>query len=101
MRRRRAVLMTVLSVLTVVGFLFAFVYPTSTYFRQRSELGRATERLERLERETKRLEAESEKLRGDAEVERLAREQYGLVRLGETPYVLVPVTPTTTVPPDE
>jgi cell division protein FtsB len=91
--------MTVLSVLAVVGFLFAFVYPTSTYFRQRSQLGTATERLERLERETKRLQAESEKLRGDAEVERLAREQYGLVRQGETPYVLVPTTPTT-VPSD-
>jgi cell division protein FtsB len=83
----------------VVGFLFAFVYPTSTYVRQRSQLSKASERLERLERETERLQEESERLQGDAEVERLAREQYGLVRPGESPYVLVPATPTTTLPP--
>ena len=100
-RRRRAVLTTVLGALAVVGLLFAFVYPTSTYFRQRSQLSKASERLERLEREAERLQAESDKLRGDAEVERLAREQYGLVRVGETPYVLVPATPTTTVPPTQ
>lgn len=100
-RRRRAVLTTVLGALAIVGFLFAFVYPTNTYFRQRSEIGEANERLARLEAETKRLEEESRKLLGDKEVERLAREQYGLVRPGETPYVLVPTTPTTTVPPEE
>lgn len=99
-RRRRAVLTTVLGALAIVGFLFAFVYPTSTYFRQRAQLGKANERLERLVAEIKRLEQESEKLLGDAEVERLAREQYGLVRPGETPYVLVPTTPTTTAAPE-
>ncbi len=90
-----------LGVLAIVGGLFAFVYPTSTYLRQRAELGKATERLERLREETARLERESDKLRGDAEVERLAREQYGLVRPGETPFVLVPSTPTTTTPLDD
>jgi cell division protein FtsL len=89
-------LATVLLCLTVVAMLFAFVYPTSTFLQQRSELGAAHTRLARLESETRRLEAESKKLQGDAEVERLAREQYGLVRPGETPYVLVPEAPTTT-----
>jgi cell division protein FtsB len=91
----------VLLALTVVGFLFAFVYPTSTFLRQRSELGAAHQRLDRLEAETRRLQRASEKLKGDTEVERLAREQYGLIRPGETPYVLVPATPTTTVPPSK
>jgi len=31
-------------------------------------------------------------------VERRAREDYGLVRPGETPYVLVPAPPPTTAP---
>jgi cell division protein FtsB len=99
-RRRRATLLSVLAGLTVVGFLFAFVYPTSTYLRQRAELSKSNERLDRLNAETKRLQHESDKLHGDAEVERIAREQYGLVRPGETPYVLVPSTPTTTTPAD-
>jgi cell division protein FtsB len=91
--------LSVLGALVVVGGLFAFVYPTSTYLRQRAELGQAEERFDRLVEETNRLERESEKLQGDAEVERIAREQYGLVFPGETPFVLVPATPTTTLPP--
>lgn len=74
----------------LVGFVVAFVYPTRTYLRQRTELSAAETRLEVLERETKVLEAESARLESDAEIERVAREQYGLIRPGETPYVLVP-----------
>lgn len=76
--------------LAVVGFLFAFVYPTSTFLRQRADIAKAEERIERVKEETRRLEAENERLLTDEEVERLAREQYGLVRPGETPFVLVP-----------
>ena len=92
-RRRRAVLSTILLGLAIVTFLFAFVYPTSTFLRQRSEVDAAQRRLERLETETARLWDETEMLLTDEEVERLAREQYGLVRPGETPYVLVPAAP--------
>ena len=97
-RKRRAVLGTTLLGLAIVGLLFGFVYPTSTFLRQRSDMHRAEERLQRLERETRRLENEGKKLQGDAEVERLAREQYGLVRPGETPYAVVPQSTTTTFP---
>ncbi len=95
-RRRRIAVTTVLLGLAVVGFLFAFVYPTSTYLQQRSELGKGEERIARVEAETKRLEQQNEQLLTDEEVERLAREQYGLVRPGETPFVLVPAAPSTT-----
>ena len=94
-RKRRAVLGTTLVGLAVVVFLFAFVYPTSTFFQQRSEVNEAEERLERLEAETRRLEQQTKKLNTDAEIERLAREQYGLVRPGETPYAIVPASSTT------
>lgn len=85
--------------LAVIALMFAFVYPTSTFFQQRSQIGAAEQRLSRIDDEAKRLEKENAQLKGDAEVERIAREQYGLVRPGETPYVLVPAaTPTTTTP---
>jgi cell division protein FtsB len=85
--------------LAVVGFLFAFVYPTRTYLDQRDQLHQAEERLDVIRRETAELEADTERLKGDAEVERIAREQYGLVRPGETSYVIVPATtPSTTSP---
>ncbi len=81
----------------LVGFVVAFVYPTRTFLRQRTELSAAETRLQVLERETKSLEADSARLGSDAEIERVAREQYGLIRPGETPFVLVPesTTPTT------
>jgi cell division protein FtsL len=95
-RRRRAMLGTVLLGLFVVGFLFAFVYPTSTFLNQRSEISAAERRLQELDRQTAKLQRENKKLTGDAEIERVAREQYGMARPGETPYVLVPAAPTTT-----
>ena len=82
--------------LAVIAFLFAFVYPTSTFLRQRSEMSDAEGRIARIEDETRKLDAENKRLEGDKEIERIAREQYGLVRPGETPFVLVPAAPTTT-----
>jgi cell division protein FtsB len=96
-RRRRIVMSTIALGLAAIALMFAFVYPTSTFFQQRSQIGAAEQRLSRIDDEAKRLEKENTQLQGDAEVERIAREQYGLVRPGETPYVLVPAaTPTTT-----
>ena len=85
--------------LALVGFLFAFVYPTRTYLDQRKQIASAQDRLDVLNTQTRSLERDTERLRGDAEVERIAREQYGLVRPGETPYVIVPATTPTTAPP--
>ena len=97
-KKRRAVIVSVLGALATVGLLFAFVYPTSTFLDQRSEINTAKQRLARIDAQTKKLEDETKRLKGDAEVERIAREQYGFVRPGETPYVIVPATPTTTTP---
>ncbi|HUV11565.1 MAG TPA: septum formation initiator family protein [Acidimicrobiia bacterium] len=82
----------------LVGFVVAFVYPTRTYLRQRTELAAAETRLDVLERETRALETDSTRLESDAEIERVAREQYGLIRPNETPYVLVPETAPPTTP---
>lgn len=84
--------------LAVVAALFAFVYPTRTFLDQRREIRAAERQLEVLERTTRALERDNERLGRDAEVERRAREDYGLVRPGETPYVLVPAPPTTRSP---
>jgi cell division protein FtsB len=97
-RRRRTTVKLSLVALVLVGFLFVFVYPTRTFLQQRDQTNSAQQRLELLRRQTKRLQQETKKLKGNAEVERLARERFGLVRPGETPYVIVP-TPTTTAAP--
>lgn len=97
-RGRRSTLVLLLLGLALVAALFAFVYPTRTYLSQRRELNEAQRQLEVLKENTKALEHDSARLQSDAEVEQRAREDYGLVRPGETAYVLVPAPPTTWVP---
>jgi cell division protein FtsB len=97
-RGRRSTLALLLLGLALVAVLFAFVYPTRTYLHQHRELTAAERQLQVLKDSTKSLQHDSAKLQSDAEVERRAREDYGLVRPGETPYVLVPSPPTTWVP---
>jgi cell division protein FtsB len=95
-RRRRALLAATVGGLMLVGLLFAFGYPTRTFLQQRSEIHATERHLANLQRATARLDRQSRQLQSDAAVERIAREQYGLVRPGETPYVLVPAPPSTT-----
>lgn len=89
-RRRRGVVVMAGLGLVLVVVLFAFVYPTRTFLQQREEVGAAERRLAVLEESTEALRRDNARLQSDAEVERRAREDYGLVRPGETPYVLVP-----------
>jgi cell division protein FtsB len=84
--------------LILVGFLFVFVYPTRTFLQQRSQKNAAERQLEVLHQQTKKLEEQTKKLKTDAEVEKLARERFGMIRPGETPYAPIPVPPTTTQP---
>ena len=100
---RRAAWPLIVSVI-LVGMLFLFVFPTRTYIAQRRSLSGAQNRVEVLSEQNQELAARVKKLNTDAEIERLAREQYNLVKPGEEAYAILPaptpVTPTT-VPPDE
>src|SRR4029453_18064913 len=60
--RRRRLLLGVLAALALVGFLFAFVYPTRTYLGQREQIRRAEERLTVLRRQTEALERDTKRL---------------------------------------
>jgi cell division protein FtsB len=97
-RRRRAVMAVTIGGLALIGLLFAFVFPIRTYLAQRGQISSASAHLAQLQRDTRQVEAQSRQLRGDAAVERIAREEYGLVRPGETPYVLVPAASSPTTP---
>lgn len=105
LRARAGMVRLIAASLALVAILFAFVFPTRTWVAQRSETNAATERLSVLERETEKLEREAERLRSRDEIERVAREQFGLVMPGEQAWAVVPApsttttTTTTTVPP--
>ena len=90
---------TALFLVVLVGLLFAFVYPTRTFLDQRAETDKARTQLEVLRAENARLARESKRLSTDSEIERLAREKYGLVKPGERPFVILPTPTTSTAPP--
>jgi cell division protein FtsB len=76
--------------IALAALLFLFVLPTRTYLAQRHSLTAVQTRLQVFERENAKLTAEADRLQTDAEIERLAREQYGLVKPGEKAFVIVP-----------
>ena len=101
MKLRKAV-WPVLVLVVLIGVLFVAVFPTRTWWAQRAEMKGATEQLQVLDEQNTLLAGRVEALQSDDEIERLAREQYNLVRPGEEAYALLPSagsTPTATVPP--
>lgn len=83
----------------LVGLLFLFVFPTRTYLAQRRGMDAAHQRVKVLSQQNRELAAQVKRLNTDSEIERIAREQYNLVRPGEEAYAILPapqpVTPTT------
>ena len=89
MRIRRALWPLLVSVV-LVGVMFAAVFPTRTYLAQRTSISRAEKQLDVLDEQNRALERRADALRSDAEIERLAREQYNLVKPGEEAYAVLP-----------
>jgi len=90
--RRRSVWIVLASV-TVVGVVFIGVYPTRTYFSQRSSLRSSQHQLDVLQAENTKLEQEAADLNTDSKIETLAREKYNLVRPGEEAFAILPAPP--------
>ena len=74
----------------LVGVVFLAVFPTRTYLSQRRDLSNTERRLAVLSRQNEELGARVARLNTDAEIERLAREQYNLVRPGEEAFAILP-----------
>jgi cell division protein FtsB len=86
---RRAFLPAV-AFLVLVGVLFVAVFPTRTWLAQRQSISAEEKRLRVLTEQNQALAARVQELETDAEIERLAREQYNLVRPGEEAYAILP-----------
>lgn len=74
----------------VAGILFAFVFPVRTYLAQQRTIRAAAARVQILDEQDARLSARADQLQTDAEIERLARQDYGMVKPGEEPYAILP-----------
>lgn len=89
MKIRRAV-WPVLLVVVLIGVLFVAVFPTRTWIAQKNETSSAVRQLQILDEQNTLLAARVDALESDDEIERLAREQYNLVKPGEEAYALLP-----------
>jgi cell division protein FtsB len=88
----RIALLTVFS----VAFLFAFVFPTSSYLAQARQVSRTRHDLGILREQNRALAKEDAKLQTNAEIERIARERYNMALPGERLFSIVPTAPATT-----
>lgn len=79
----------ILGVVILAVFVFG-VFPTGSYVEQRNELNRAIDELEQLEADNHELRDRVERLESDEEIERVAREDFGLVRPQEESYLILP-----------
>jgi cell division protein FtsB len=101
-RRRRARLTArALVVSAIVGAVLVLsIAPARMYFEQKAELAQMQRRAERLEAQTDALAARAEQLRDPETLERLARRCLGMVRPGETAFVVVPKEGAPVPPPE-
>lgn len=81
----------VVIVLLVVGLAGAMaITPTRELLEQRTRIAGMTSDLRRLQQANRHLRARIERLNDPDYLEQQAREQFGLVRPGETAYVVIP-----------
>jgi len=86
---RRLAWPSVIAVATL-AVVFVGIFPTRTYLDQRQRISAASAELEQLEATNAEMQARLDRLDTDEEIERVAREQYGLVKPGEEVYRVMP-----------
>ena len=73
-----------------IAVLAIYVFPTRTWLEQREALAETSVELTELRAEREALQARIDQLDSDAEIEAIARSEYGLVRPGEEAYAVHP-----------
>ena len=81
--------------LFVIGLL-AYFFPVRTYLEQQHRIDVAEERVRILDQQTAALEAQRKRAEAPAEIVRIARDRFGMVKPGEQPWAVVPGASTTT-----
>jgi len=89
------------SVLGLVGVLMLAVFPARALVAQHAERNQVAARIKVLDDRNRNLEGRAAALKTDAEIERLARQHYDLVRPGEVVFDIVapPAGPSPGPPP--
>lgn len=83
----------VVLLLVVAALLLSAVYPVRDYLASRRDIARLERRNELLGAEVASLRSQVRRLSTDEEVERIAREELGMVRPGERSFLIVEPPP--------
>lgn len=83
----------VVSALGLAGVLLLGVFPARAYLQQRHQRQAIRSDLAALSRLNDDLEKRKAVLQSDAEIERLARQHYSMIRPGEEAYAILPGLP--------
>ena len=70
--------------------VLAYMFPARSYVNQRNRITVAEKQLDLLRTQTKILRDQKKLLETPAEIERIARDRFGMVRPGEQPWAVVP-----------
>ncbi|HTW05895.1 MAG TPA: septum formation initiator family protein [Acidimicrobiales bacterium] len=76
--------------LFMAGSAYLFAYPTRTYLDQRRQIAAQEETISLLDAENSKLAAERAALQSNATIEKLARQEYGLVMPGQQAFMVLP-----------
>jgi len=88
-RGSRVAMLAVVGLVVVSAVLVTNVFPIRSLIAQQRRVDLAREQLTALQTENERLQASADFLATDTGVEMVARRDFGLVRPGETAYVVV------------
>lgn len=94
------VLLVTAVVVGSLAVLAAYVFPTRTWLDQRSALAQTDAQLRDIDAERDALQQRIDQLDTDAEIEQIARSQFGLVRPGEEAYSVLPAPEQPVAVPD-
>jgi cell division protein FtsB len=87
---RRSSWLLIASAVALAAVLFLFVFPTSSWLAQRRDRHQVEAELRLLTAQNQSLERRVHQLRTPAEIERIARAKYNLVRPGEEAFAILP-----------
>lgn len=82
--------------LAVIAIMFLFVFPTRSYLEQQRQVSSARHAVAALKVQNEQLARQAKQLQTRSEIERLAREQFNMVRPGEQAYTVLSSRSTTT-----
>lgn len=83
-------LLLLVSIAVVVSFLLSIGHRTIQIYQLQNEEARLRREVAVLEAKNKQLQVQQEGLKNDADIERIAREELNLIKLGETAVVVLP-----------